>query len=417
MTAKRVKIIKTNNGKCQLFVAGQPFIVKGAGLNYNGSTNMKALKEAGATAFRTWSTRNAKEALDAAAEYGLMVALGLDIEKELHGFDYENEAAVRHKINRLKKEIDQYKDHPNLLCWVAGNELNLLFAEDGSLKLVHPKTYIALNEIVEYIHEVDPNHPVTTTFAGGFKSHIDLALIYCPNLDFISFQVYGGLATIQEIVAETGITKPFMVTEFGPIGHWEMPATKWGREIEEASSIKAKGYTKRMQQGLTNDKTGLNIGHFAFFWGQKQERTPTWYGIFHKSGEATATLDELTKYWTGKYPQHKAPQVDSMKLNGQNAIDNIFLKPSMEYSAKVFGVEPNNDDLRYKWFVLKEVIERSQGGAKEIEPPEIALKGLKKGKKTVIFESPSQKGDYRLFIYVYDGKGKVGNANIPFFVN
>ncbi len=411
----RVKIVKTDN-QYQLLVNEQPFMAKGAGISFSENSNFKALKEAGGTALRTWSTEFASETLDSAAKYGLMVALGLDIEKELHSFDYENEKAVQHQIARLKKEVDQFKDHPNLLCWVAGNELNLLFDEDGSLKLVNPKTYIALNEVVNYIHEVDPHHPVTTTFAGGMKEHIDLALKHCPNLDFISLQAYGDLGAIPEMVKAAQLTKPFMVTEFGPLGHWERPFTEWGREIEEASAPKAKGYTQRMQQGLTNNESGLNVGYFAFLWGQKQERTPTWYSIFHKTGEATATVDELTKYWTGKYPQNRAPQVDSMKLDGRNAVDNIYLRPASEYRAKVFASEPNQDPMTYKWFVLKEVEERSQGGAKELEPPQVDLKGLTEGKEAVQFISPSATGDYRLFVYVYDGKGKVGNANIPFFV-
>ncbi len=414
---KKVEIVKNDDGKYGLTVNGKPFTVKGAGLSYVDGTNYRALKEAGGTAFRTWHTTYAKQALDSAAHYGLMVAFGLEIDKELHGFDYNDTAKVKEQIEHLKQEVDKYKDHPNILCWVVGNELNLLFNEEGGLKLVNPKTYTALNEVVEYIHQVDPNRPVTTTFAGGEKSHIDLALKHCPNLDFISFQVYGGLGDMPKIVAASGIDKPFMVTEFGPMGHWEMPSTEWGREIEEPSAIKATGYYTRMQNGLASDQSGKNIGHFAFLWGQKQERTPTWYGMFHKSGEATATVDELTRYWTGTYPQNRAPQVDSMKLNGQNDVDNIYLNAGTEYGAEVFASEPNNDPLTYKWVVLKEVDERSQGGAKEVEPKGLNLAGLSEGDHLLQFTAPTEKGDYRLFIYVYDGKGKVGNANIPFFVN
>lgn len=54
-----------------------------------------------------------------------------------------------------------------------------------------------------------------------------------PQIDFLSFQIYGELENLHKNVNEAGISKPYMVTEYGPTGHWEMPATSWGREIEE----------------------------------------------------------------------------------------------------------------------------------------------------------------------------------------
>lgn len=409
--------IAAENGKHQFYVNGEPFQLKGVGLDFTQGKNFKALKEAGGNAFRTWRTDNAAQQLDSAAKYGLMVALGLDIEKELHDFDYNDEAAVAEQITRLKKEVDTYKDHPNLLCWVAGNELNLLFDEQGGLKLVNPKTYTALAKIVDYIHKVDPHHPVTTTFAGAAKEHVALALKHCPNLDFLSFQVYGGLGELPTSVKQSGFTLPYVVTEFGPVGHWETPATAWGREIEQPSGPRATGMAKRIQQGIEEEETGLCMGGFAFLWGQKQERTPTWYGLFNKSGEATASVDELTKYWTGSYPTNRAPQVDSIHLNTLKATDNIYLKPASECTATVFASDPNNDSLTYQWVIQKEVTQKSQGGAFEKAPETIDFKISKNENGQLEFVAPEGEGDYRLFAYVYDGKNKVGNANVPFFVN
>ena len=176
---------------------------------------------------------------------------------------------------------------------MVGNELNL---SPGNGQLVNPKVYDALKEIVDYIHKNDPNHPVTTAFAGVQKQQIKVALERCPDLDFVSLQVYGGLASMPEQVKAAEITKPFAITEYGPIGHWERPQTRWGREIEETSEEKATGLFDRIQKGIVNDPTGLCLGGYAFLWGQKQERTPTWYGMFLKTGEATAIVDELTRY-------------------------------------------------------------------------------------------------------------------------
>ena len=195
-----------------------------------------------------------------------------------------------------------------------------------------------------------------------------------------------------------------------------MPRTEWGREIEETSAVKASGLWDRIQKGIVTDNSGLNLGGYAFLWGQKQERTPTWYGMFIKSGEATAITDELTRYWTGSYPSNRAPKVDSLKLEGKNAVDNIYLKPGIQFSAKVYASDPNNDLLTYKWVVLKEVIERSQGGARETEPDSVQVKILLNVNGELNFISPSESGDYRLFSYVFDGKHKVGTANIPFCI-
>jgi hypothetical protein len=106
-----------------------------------------------------------------------------------------------------------------------------------------------------------------------------------------------------------------------------MPQTAWGREIEEPSALKATGLYERIQQGIVNDPTGLCLGGYAFLWGQKQERTPTWYGMFLKTGEATAVVDELTRYWSGQYPENRAPMVDDIRLNDKKAVENVYVKP------------------------------------------------------------------------------------------
>jgi hypothetical protein len=405
ISPSQVKIIE-ENGNYIFNVNGEPFVVKGVGL---GNREFKLLKESGANSFRTWGTRDAAQILDSASKYNLKVALGLSMGQELHGFDYEDTAAVAKQLTEIKKEVKLYKDHPSLLCWVAGNELNL--NTDG--QPVNPKVYDALKVVVDYIHEVDPNHPVTTAFAGVDEKNIKIAFDRCPDLDFLSLQVYGGLDKLPEQVKNAGITKPYAVTEFGPHGHWEVEKTEWNREIEEPSAVKARGIVERMKIGLSDD---ICLGGFAFFWGQKQERTPTWYGMFLKSGEPNATVDELTKYWSGEYPENRAPKVEEMQMDSKNAIGNVYLEPGKEYSAKVFAFEPDGDTMRYEWTILEEVQERSEGGAYEKEPESLQLEIIENKNGEIKFISPSNSGEYRLFSYVYDGKNKVGTANVPFYV-
>jgi hypothetical protein len=402
--------IKAVDGKFHFFVNKELFDIKGAGL---GNTSLSLMQDAGANSFRTWSPDGAEQILDSAYKYHLMIAMGQSMGQELHGFNYDDTAAVAKQFNGIRKAVDAYKDHPNLLCWVVGNELNL---SPGRGKTVNPKVWDALKQVVDYIHKTDPNHPVATAFAGISKSVIDEALTHCPDLDFITVQVYGTLEKLPRMIKAAGISKPFAITEFGPRGHWEVPKTVWGREIEETSAVKATGIYDRIQKGIVSDSSGLCLGGYAFYWGQKQERTPTWYGMFIKSGEATAVVDELTRYWSGKYPAIRAPKVDSMKLADKNAVDNIYLKPGLAYTAKVFATDPNGFPLTFKWVLQKEVIERSQGGAFEQEPDSVRIDKMINTNGELKFKVPKDTGEYRLFSYVFNDKNKVGTANVPFYV-
>lgn len=414
---KKVKVLEVNNVS-NFHIDEKKFDLRGVGFNWEYNNDIAGISKIGANAIRTWTTKYADSILPLAKKHDLKVALGISIGKELWGFDYNNKEAVEKQFEKVKKIIEKYKNHPNLLCWVVGNELNLLFEEDGAtLKDVNPKVYDAVSDIVDYIHKSDPNHPVTMTFAGVIPNHLKVALERVPQIDIVSVQVYAGLETVEKDMLSTGITKPYMITEFGPKGFWEMPTTTWGREIEEASGPKADGIIKRIHKGIINNTSGKCLGGFAFVWGNKQERTPTWYGMHHKDGSETEVLDNLTKLFTGKYPQNRAPRVDSLLLDDKIAIDNINLVSNKLYIAKVFSSDPNKDNLTFKWDITKEVVERSQGGEHEIEPNKIKVEIVKEENGEIHFKAPETIGDYRILVYVYDNKGKAGNANIPFYVN
>jgi hypothetical protein len=389
-------------------------------LGYKNDANVVALKEAGGNTFRTWDLNSIEQELAIAEKMGLMIAVGIVTGKELLGFDYNDEAAVAEQFNRVTAAIEKYKNHPNILLWIINNEPNLLHDEAGRLIAVNPKVYAAMGDIIDHVHKHDPNHPVTFSLAGHNPKDIEQVLKYAPNIDILAVQSYGSLVTLPASIAESNVDKPYMVTEFGPVGHWELPSTDWGREIEEPSAVKAEGMAKRMQDVILDDKTGKIIGSFVFFWGQKQERTPTWYGMFNESGEQTARIDELTRMWTGQYPANRAPLSKAIYINNAPATENIRLKPSQAATVKVLVSDPQGDTLTHEWILMKEVEIRSQGGHFEATPASLALQIIKSEIQVdyveMTFNAPSEVGEYRLFNYAHDGKNKVGNANIPFMV-
>ncbi len=400
--------ISQNNGRYQLIVNGQPFYVKGAGLEFG---NQEQLALYGGNSFRTWQTNNGQESgervLDRAQSNGLFVTMGVNMENERHGFDYDDSAAVALQFERIKSEIIQYKNHPALLMWSIGNELNL-----GSR---NPKVWDAVNQIAQMIHQLDPNHPVMTPLAGFDTELIGLLKSRASSLDLIGIQLYGDIANLQEKLRASNWQGAYIVTEWGPTGHWEVPLTNWGAPIEDNSTQKAELLDKRYRQYiLTNQQQCL--GSYVFLWGQKQERTPTWYGMFLETGESTEAVDMMSTLWTGTPPSNRSPRISSFQIGSQHAFDNIKLNADFIYSAQIRVTDADQDSLSFRWVVMQESDAKSMGGDYEAAPVMVGSEISGSDNGTIQFKAPSSAGNFRLFVYVYDGKGHAAHANIPFQV-
>jgi hypothetical protein len=399
--AVKVKVESRNDG----FVItknGKPYFIKGAG----GTNYMDRLAKYGGNSIRTWDTRNGESILKKADSLGLTVTMGLNVARERHGFNYDDTSAVRNQLEKLRIEVRKHKNYPALLIWGIGNELNLEYK--------NPKVWDAVNDIAKMIHQEDPNHPATTMLAGINKKEIDYIKERCPQLDLLSVQVYGGLANVPQQLRFAGWQGPYMVTEWGPTGHWESQQTPWKASIEETSSQKAAVYKSRYEASIKQDTHC--VGSYVFLWGQKQERTPTWYGLFTEKGEESEVVDVMQYLWTGKYPKNHAPHVDSVLLNNKKASDIIYLNAGKKYSINVFANDPDKDKLTERWELLPESTDLHNGGDRESRPVEIPGSVIIESLNKSILKTPEKEGAYRLFLYISDGHNKVATANIPFYV-
>ncbi len=208
---------------------------------------------------------------------------------------------------------------------------------------------------------------------------------------------------------------PYFVTEWGSVGHWEVGKTKWGAPVENTSSEKASNYAKSFLKVL-QPFTDQAIGNYVFLWGQKQEKTPTWYGMYLDSGEETEAIDIMHYIWNGKWPENRTPRVSPIKLNDRTAYDNIYLFSGRTYKASLIVEEPDNDPVTYKWEVRAESTAKEVGGDHEIVPPVIEGLIVDSTAPEIEIKAPEDKGAYRLFVYVYDGNNNAAHANVPFYV-
>ena len=400
--------IAAQGGRYTLLRGGRPYEVKGAGIEFG---DIEALAAHGGNAFRTWSTDGegvtGKEILDRAAALGLTVALCLEIGRERHGFDYDDGKAVRAQLDYARGEVLKYRDHPALLAWIIGNEPNLHFE--------NPKVFDAINDISRMIHELDDDHPTTTALAGFSGELAGLIEQRAPDLDFVSIQMYGDIVNLPRYIAETRFDQPFFVTEWGAIGHWEVATTEWGAPIEQNSSEKARNYLASHETAIAALPRQV-LGSFVFLWGQKQERTPTWYGMFLEDGSETETIDVMRYIWNGAWPDNRSPQIEGMLLDAKGAGGDVTLVSGEPYPASVAAADPDGDALIYRWKVMRESTATQTGGDRE-ELPE-TLSGLidDASRNKIVVTAPAEAGAYRLFVYVHDGQGHAGHANLPFRV-
>ncbi len=396
------------DGAYALTVDGRPFRVLGAGMERGGEEELAAR---GGNAFRTWSSSGdpaeVRAMLDRARRNGLMVAMGLDVARERHGFDYDDAAAVERQLQRVRAEVLRFKDHPAVLMWLVGNELNL----DGR----NPAVWDAVEQIARMIHAVDPHHPVMTPLAGFDPAVVAEVTRRAPSLDLLGLQLYGEIDALQQLLQASAWDGPYIVTEWGPTGHWESPLTSWGAAIEDDATRKAELLLRRYRGQIDADRR-RGLGSFVFLWGHKQERTPTWYGLFLPSGETTPGIDAMQFAWTGRWPDNRAPSASAITLDGRAAIDSIVLQPGRAYRASVQARDPDGDPLEYRWSVRAESTATSIGGDPEALPPTIDTGLRAAGDGVLALTAPALPGNYRLFVEIHDGQGHAAHANVPFQV-
>ena len=408
MKSSKVEL-KKQSQNYQLSVDGNPFYIKGAGLELG---SIKSLADYGGNAFRTWRVDNGEksglEILDEAQRYGLMVCMGLDVARERHGFDYSDKQAVAQQLAAIEQDILALKDHPALLMWGIGNELNLRHS--------NPKVWNAVDDISKMIHRLDPNHPTTTMLAGAEPEVIKLVVARCPDLDLLSFQLYGEIDQLPDYLSQSGFSGAYTVSEWGATGHWESACTDWDRPFEANSSVKAGCYQQRFIDYIAADRRQC-LGSFVFLWGQKQERTPTWYGVFLEQGQHTESAQVMGTLWTSQAPEQPVARLLSLDIEGLQAPASIYLTEQKNYAARVTVDYQQPETLSYHWELLKEVDKKleSDGGDFEPRPETVWHQRGDSSLDRVEFPAPAP-GEYRLFVLVVDSHGGAATANLPVLV-
>ncbi len=393
----------------QLLRNGEPYFIKGAG----GSRYLETLVAAGGNSIRTWRARHLEKLLDRADELGLSVTVGIWLAHERHGFSYENADAVRKQFEAARETVRRFKDHPAVLIWAVGNEM-----EGGGENV---RVWRAVNDIAKMIKQEDPNHPTMTVIAGASKKKIEAINRHCPDIDIVGINAYGDLSPLPQQLKERGLTRPYIITEFGPFGWWQVKKTSWGEELEPTSTEKADTYRNSYRAAVASQRDRC-FGSYAFLWGDKQEHTRTWFGMFLPEGERTAAVDAMTYGWTGKWPSNRCPEIKPIRVVkasteslGKAAGEEIY-PPQSELVCEVKARDPDGDPVRLRWELRSASTDKREGGDPEIAPPAHPDAIISTEANRVVVRLPATPGPYRLFVYAYDTLDNAATANRPVLV-
>ena len=393
-----VAVVQVDGGY-QLTRNGEPYRIRGVG----GDSHLADLVDAGANSIRTWGAEQLEKTLDEAHRHGLTVCAGLWVAHERHGFDYSDGAAVRKQHEELVAAVRRYKDHPAILLWGVGNEME----GDGN----NPAVWQAVNAIARDIKRIDPAHPTMTVIAelGENENKLKNLHRFCSDIDIVGVNSYGGIPTLAARYKKSGVARPYIVTEHGPVGPWETEKTAWGSPVEATSTAKGKAYASGYRAAVT-EQPALCLGSYAFLWGHKQETTATWFGMLLADGTRLAAVDAMTTAWTGSPPANRCPQIESLRVDRTNN-----LKPGDKIKASVSTADPEGDELIIKWVLRSDSGTVGVGGDAQDQESTIGKSVLAEGQQAVV-TVPERDGAYRLFAYVYDGNGGGAVANVPISV-
>ena len=342
---------------------------------------------------------------------GITALVGLPLGIPRQGFNYLDKAAVQKQQATTVAMVHRLKSHPAVLVWALGNEIELNAGDEQRIA-----AWKALEQLARAVKTEDPGHPVIAVLAGPGQDKLRELDRYCPSLDAVGINTYGGILTLPETIARQGFRRPYIVTEFGPRGHWEVARTAWGIPIEDTSTQKAALIAKGYKHAIADRPQCL--GSYVFLWGQKQEKTQTWYGLFLEDGSHVGGVDTMQYFWTGKWPAHRAPVIDGAivaqaKEAGAAHGHDIF-SPGARIVCSMKASDPDSDRSTITWELRPDVANNpSRGG--DFEPPAEPIPGavIKQDGPSAVVRVPQTPGDYRVFVYVKNQYKAAATANLP----
>ncbi|MEU7381635.1 MULTISPECIES: discoidin domain-containing protein [unclassified Streptomyces] len=392
-------------GNWQLTVDGKPYQIKGLTWGPSAAsadTYLPDLRSMGVNTIRTWGTdASSKPLFDSAAAHGIKVVAGFWLQPgggpgSGGCVDYVTDTTYKNNmLNEFTNWVRTYKDNAGVLMWDVGNEsvLGLQNCYGGDQLERQRDAYTSfVNEVARRIHGIDPNHPVTSTDAwvGAwpyFKRN-------APDLDLYAVNSYNGVCDIRSAWQQGGYDKPYIVTESGPAGEWEVPNDANGVPAEPNDQAKAAGYTKAWN--CVTGHSGVALGATLFHYGTEYDFGGIWFNLL-PAGQKRLSYYAVKKAYGGDTSRDNTPPVLSdIGVQG----DPAAVQAGRDVTLDVQATDPDGDAITY------EVLDNSMylDGSGQLN----SLRFSSAGSGRLKFTAPDRPGVWKIYVKATDGHGNVG---------
>ncbi|HEY1017136.1 MAG TPA: discoidin domain-containing protein, partial [Herpetosiphonaceae bacterium] len=384
-------------GAWQLSVNGAPYLIKG--ITYGppqaaADGYMRDIKAMGVNTIRTWGVDDANTPflLDTAARQGIKVIVGHWLNQ---GADYVNDSAYKTAVkSEILARVNALKNHPGVLIWDVGNEVLLTMQDHGLPAAEVEARRVAyaqfVNELAVAIHAADPNHPVTSTDAwtgawAYYKAH-------SPALDLLAVNSYGAIGGVKQAWIDGHYGKPYIITEGGPAGEWEVPNDANGVPTEPTDLQKRDGYAANWNAVLSHP--GVALGATEFHYGLENDFGGVWLNTF-TGGWRRLGYYALRQAYTGQPAPNTPPQITAMTVSQQTSVP-----AGGQFTINATVSDPDGDAIRYNLMYSDKHISGNTGFRH--------VTFAQTGPGAFTATAPEQLGVWKVYVYAFDGKGNVG---------
>ncbi|MGX7828383.1 discoidin domain-containing protein [Actinokineospora sp. 24-640] len=388
-------------GNWRLTVDGQPFTVKG--LTWGPPLNQAAqympdVASMGVNTVRTWGTdANSLPLLDAAAAHGVKVINGFWLQPgggpgSGGCVNYVTDATYKNTmLSEIQRWVNTYKTHPAVLMWNVGNEsvLGLQNCYSGAELETQRNAYTRyVNDAARAIHAIDPNHPVTSTDAwtGAWPYY----KANSPDLDLLAVNAYNDACGIRQRWIDGGYTKPYIVTEAGPAGEWEVPNDANGVPAEPSDVAKRDGYTAAWNCVVGH--TGVGLGATLFHYGLENDFGGVWFNL-RPGGDKRLSYYAVRRAYSGQTTGNQPPVITGMRPSR-----TADVPAGGQYTIAVDVTDPDGDPLTYD----------VRHSSKHIDNNGALVPAQFSGAGTLTVTAPGRLGVWKVYVLVRDGRGNIG---------